>query len=309
MRTGLSHSLFVGANSIASRRDVFNSAETMNHDILLRNNVKVRGEGSKTLLFAHGFGCDQNMWRFVVPAFERDYCIVLFDYVGSGKSDISAYNPQRYSELSGYAQDILEICDALELSDVIFVGHSVSSIIGLLASIQRPELFERLIMVSPSPRYINDEPDYIGGFERSDIEELLGMMEKNYMGWASIMAPTVMANAEQPELSEELEASFCTTDPSIAQRFAAATFYADNRADLPKVTVPSLIMQCREDIIAPPEVGAYMHRHVPLSRLQVLDATGHCPHMSHPEEVVRVAKEFLASSVALGDGEQSRPNA
>jgi sigma-B regulation protein RsbQ len=267
----------------------------MTSDILLRNNVKTRGQGTKTLMFAHGFGCDQNMWRFVVPAFENDYRIILFDYVGSGKSDAAAYSVERYSDLSGYAQDVLEISEALDLSDVTFVGHSVSSIIGVLASIQRPEIFERLVLVSPSPRYIDDPPEYVGGFAHSDIEELLGMMEKNYMGWASFLAPNVMRNPEQPELAEELEASFCTTNPAIAQRFAKATFFADNRSDLPKVTVPSIILQSSEDIIAPPEVGAYMHRHIPNSRLQVLEATGHCPHMSHPEEVISVVKEYLAT--------------
>jgi sigma-B regulation protein RsbQ len=266
----------------------------MTQDILVRNNVKVYGQGSKTLMMAHGFGCDQNMWRFVTPAFEGDYRIVLFDYVGSGKSDLRAYNAERYSDLRGYAQDVLEICEALHLSDIIYVGHSVSCVIGLLASIEKPELFERLVLVSPSPRYINDLPDYFGGFERSDIEELLGMMDKNYMGWASFLAPNVMLNPEQPELAEELQGSFCSTDPSIARRFAQTTFLSDNRSDLPKVTVPSLIMQSSEDIIAPPEVGAYLHRHLPQSQLQVLEATGHCPHMSHPQETIRVIQNYLS---------------
>jgi sigma-B regulation protein RsbQ len=268
----------------------------MCQQILARNNVKVYGQGTKTLMLAHGFGCDQNMWRFVTPAFKNDYRLVLFDYVGSGKSDLRSYNVERYSTLHGYAQDVLDICEALELTDLTFVGHSVSGIIGLLASIERPDIFQRLIMVSPSPRYINDPPDYIGGFERSDIEELLEMMEKNYLGWASIMAPSVMLNAEQPELTEELEGSFCSTDPTIARRFAQATFFSDNRSDLTKVTVPSLIMQCREDIIAPPTVGAYLHQHLPLSQLEVLDATGHCPHMSHPQETIRVIEKYLSSS-------------
>ncbi|MDQ4075255.1 MAG: alpha/beta hydrolase [Chloroflexota bacterium] len=265
----------------------------MLQDVLVRNNVKIFGKG-QPMLFAHGFGCDQNMWRFVTPAFENDYQIILFDYVGSGKSDLQAYRPARYSHLEGYVQDVLDICAALELTDVIFVGHSVSSVIGLLASIKEPERFDRLILVGPSPCYINDPPDYVGGFERADIEGLLDMMERNYIGWASFLAPVIMKNAEQPALTQELEESFCSTDPTIARRFAEVTFFSDNRGDLPEVTVPSLIMQCSEDAIAPLEVGEYLHRHLPHSTLRVLKATGHCPHMSHPEETIRVIREYLS---------------
>ena len=268
----------------------------MYHEVLRRNNVKIYGHGTQTLMFAHGFGCDQNMWRFVTPAFENDYRLVLFDYVGSGKSDMRAYSAHRYSDLRGYAQDVLDICEALELNNIVFIGHSVSSVIGLLASIENPALFARLILVSPSPRYINDAPDYVGGFERADIEELLDMMEKNYLGWASVMAPTVMLNPQHPELTQELEGSFCSTDPAIARRFARTTFFADNRSDLPRVTVPTLIMQCQEDIIAPPQVGAYLHDQLALSHLEVLEATGHCPHMSHPQETVHVIKDYLSLS-------------
>ena len=203
---------------------------------------------------------------FVTPSFENDYKIILFDYVGSGKSDISAYSAQRYGDLNGYAQDILDICATLALTDVIFVGHSVSSVIGILSCIQAPNLFDSLILVCPSPCYINDLPDYLGGFERKDIEDLLDIMEKNYIGWASFLAPMVMKNEDRPELTHELESSFCSTDPVIASRFAEATFYSDNRGDLPKVTVPSLILQCEEDAIAPTEVGHYLHRHLPRVR-------------------------------------------
>lgn len=248
------------------------------------------------MLFAHGFGCDQNMWRFLVPAFENDHKIVLFDYVGSGKSDLKAYDPVRYSNLSGYAEDVLDVCDALELENVIFVGHSVSSMVGMLASIERPGLFSHLLMVGPSPCYINDPPNYVGGFDRDDIVGLLDLMEKNYIGWANYLAPAVMKNSEQPELTAELEASFCSTDPVIARRFAEATFFADNRRDLAHVKVPSLIMQCSEDAIAPVEVGQYLHQALPDSTLTVLSATGHCPHMSHPEETIRTMKEYLASA-------------
>jgi sigma-B regulation protein RsbQ len=255
--------------------------------------VKVSGRGSRPIVFAHGFGCDQNMWRFVAPAFEENYRVVLFDYVGSGKSDIRAYNAQKYATLAGYAQDVLEICHALRLSEVIFVGHSVSSVVGMLASITEPRLFSRLILVGPSPCYINHPPDYHGGFERADIEGLLDLMEKNYIGWANFLAPVVAKNPERPDVARELEESFCSTDPRVARRFAEATFLSDNRSDLAKVTVPSLIMQCSEDAIAPAEVGDYLSRHLPGSTLRVLEATGHCPHMSHPEETVRVIREYL----------------
>jgi sigma-B regulation protein RsbQ len=267
-------------------------------NILVRNNVKIFGKGTKPMLFAHGFGCDQNMWRFVTPAFEDDYRIILFDYVGSGKSDLQEYSPERYSNLEGYMQDVLDICAALDLKNAIFVGHSVSGVVGMLASIREPERFERLILVGPSPRYINEAPDYVGGFERTDIVGLLDVMEKNYIGWANFLAPVVMKNEERPELTRELEASFCSTDPKIARRFAEATFFSDNRDDLAKVTVPSLIMQCSEDAIAPLEVGDYLKRHLQQSTLRVMQATGHCPHMSHPEETIQIIKEYLAADRA-----------
>jgi sigma-B regulation protein RsbQ len=265
----------------------------MIQEILARNNVKVFGSGTQPMLFAHGFGCDQNMWRFVTPAFEDDYRIVLFDYVGSGKSDLRAYDPERYSSLDGYAEDILDICHALDLKEVILVGHSVSSMVGVLAANREPDLFDRLIMIGPSPRYINETPDYEGGFERGDIEGLLEMMDKNYIGWANFLAPAIMQNPDRPELGEELSESFCSTDPVIARRFAEATFFADNREDLPRVRVPSLILQCSEDMIAPTVVGNYVHRRIPGSTLRQMQATGHCPHMSHPEETIALMKEYL----------------
>ncbi|HEX8237234.1 MAG TPA: alpha/beta hydrolase [Abditibacteriaceae bacterium] len=265
-------------------------------DVLTRNNVRVIGRGTQPLLFAHGFGCDQNMWRFLTPAFEEDYRVILFDYVGSGRSDLGAFDRERYGDLQGYAQDVLEICDALQLERVVFVGHSVSCMIGLLASIRQPQLFERLVLIGPSPCYVNHPPDYMGGFEYSDIEELLGMMEANYIGWASFFAPAVMQNAAQPELTEELEGSFCSTDPKTALHFAKTTFFADNRGDLPQGRVPSLIMQCAEDIIAPLAVGQYVHRHLPHSTFHLLNATGHCPHMSHPEETIDVIRQYLRTA-------------
>lgn len=266
--------------------------------VLLRNNVKTYGTGEQPILFAHGFGCDQNMWRFTYPAFEDKYKIVLFDYVGSGKSDLLAYNAERYSNLNGYAEDILEIIDELKLQNVIFVGHSVSSMIGVLAANKKPELFDRLIFVGPSPRYINDT-DYLGGFERKDINELLNTMDTNYIGWANFLGPAIMRNPERPELAEELTESFCSTDPVIARRFAEVTFFSDNRRDLNQVKVPSLIMQCTDDLIAPLEVGEYLKKHIPLSTMHILSATGHCPHMSAPEETIDVITKYLYDTRTL----------
>lgn len=246
------------------------------------------------MLFAHGFGCDQNMWRFVAPGFADEYRIVLFDYVGSGKSDLGSYDAQRYSGLDGYAQDVLDIILELDLHDVIFVGHSVSSMVGVLAANRAPDRFASLVLIGPSPRYINDAPDYHGGFERTDIEGLLETMDRNFVGWANYLAPVIMKNPEKPELAGELTESFCSTDPVIARRFAEATFYADNRDDLPKLKVPALVLQCSEDIIAPNAVGDYVHRMTPGSTLRIMNATGHCPHMSAPEETVNLMREFLA---------------
>jgi sigma-B regulation protein RsbQ len=268
----------------------------MSKDIVQRNNVKVFGRGSQPMLFAHGFGCDQNMWRFVTPAFENDYKIVLFDYVGAGKSDASAYNRERYSSLQGYAQDILDICAALQLKDVILVGHSVSSMTGLLAAIEEPSYFERLVMVGPSPCYINNN-GYKGGFERSDIEGLLDTMEKNYIGWANFLAPNIVGNKDRPELGQELTESFCSTDPVIARQFAEATFFSDNRRDLKKAKIPTLVLQCSEDIIAPTEVGEYVAGNLQRGTLKIMKATGHCPHLSHPDETISMIKEYLAIAV------------
>ncbi|MFJ7970509.1 alpha/beta fold hydrolase [Psychrobacillus sp. NPDC096389] len=267
----------------------------MDQNVLLRNNVNITGKGTRAMLFAPGFGCDQNMWRFVAPAFEENYRTILFDYVGSGKSDYNAYSPSKYSKLHGYAQDLLEICAALDLKEITFIGHSVGSTIGMLASIQQPDLFEHLIMIGPSPRYLNDHPDYIGGFEKEDLDGLIDMMEMNYIGWSNYLSKVIMKNPDRPELSKELEESFCSTDPTVARQFAIATFFSDNREDLRKVAVPSLILQCAEDVIAPSEVGNYMHRHLPDNTLRFMQATGHCPHMSHPEETIQLISEYLTT--------------
>jgi sigma-B regulation protein RsbQ len=261
---------------------------------LERNNVTVHGRpDGPPMLFAHGFGCDQNMWRFVWPAFADRHRIVLFDHVGAGRSDASAYDTRRYASLDGYARDVLEICDEAGLEDVVFVGHSVSAMVGVLAAAEQPERFRRLVLVGPSPRYLDDDR-YTGGFSREDVDGLLESLESNYLGWSSAMAPVIMGNADRPELGEELTNSFCRMDPEIAARFARTTFLADNRADLDRVRTPALVLQCSEDAIAPPAVGEYVHRRLPGSRYVLLDATGHCPNLSAPEETVAAIESYLA---------------
>ncbi len=265
-------------------------------DVLTRNNVTLAGRpDGQPMIFAHGFGCDHNMWRFVTPAFEDDYRIVLFDLVGLGGSDWSAYDPARYGSLNGYATDVLEICCALDLTDAVFVGHSVSAMIGALAAVEEPERFARLVMVGPSPRYINDD-DYVGGFSRADIEGLLESLDSNYLGWSSAMAPVIMGNPDQPHLGAELTASFCRADPDIAKRFARATFLSDNRADLERLKIPTLVLQCSDDVIAPRAVGEYVHDRVPGSEIVYLRATGHCPNLSAPEETIEAIRSFLGSA-------------
>ena len=244
------------------------------------------------MVFAHGFGCDQNMWRFVAPAFEDEYRVVLFDHVGAGRSDSAAYNRTRYSSLHGYASDVLDICRELDLRNVIFVGHSVSAAIGVLAANQEPERFDALVLVGPSPCYI-DDGDYVGGFSREDIDGLLESLDSNYLGWSSAMAPVIMGNPDRPELGEELTNSFCRTDPTIARHFARVTFLSDNREDLPKVRARTLVLQCSEDAIAPQCVGEYVHRNIPGSELVLLNATGHCPNLSAPEETIAAIRAFL----------------
>jgi sigma-B regulation protein RsbQ len=257
-----------------------------------RNNVKVLGSGERTLIFAHGYGCDQNMWRHVTPAFVDDFKVVLFDYVGSGHADASSFNRTKYSTLHGYAQDVLDIINELELTRVNFVAHSVSSMIGTLAAIDAPERFESLTMIGPSPSYIN-QGTYVGGYERSDIESLLETLESNHVGWSAAMAPAIMGNPESPELAAELEASFCRMDPALAHHFARVTFLSDNRADLSHLAIRTLILQCQKDVIAGLSVGEYVHQCLPKSQLVVMDATGHCPHMSAPGEVIAELKKFL----------------
>jgi sigma-B regulation protein RsbQ len=246
------------------------------------------------MLFAHGFGCDQNMWRLVVPAFEDSHRVVLFDHVGAGQSDLSAYDRKKYATLDGYATDVLEICRDLQLSDVIFVGHSVSAMIGVLAANREPDRFQALVLVGPSPRYIDDD-DYLGGFSRQDIEGLLSSLDSNYLGWSSSMAPVIMGNADRPELGQELTNSFCRTDPDIAAHFARVTFFSDNRPDLGSVRTPALILQCSDDVIAPHAVGEYVARHISGSQFVTMKATGHCPNLSAPDETVEAIRGFIDS--------------
>ncbi|MEV4256082.1 alpha/beta hydrolase [Spirillospora sp. NPDC049652] len=264
-------------------------------DILRRNNVTVTGNPhGRAVVLAHGFGCDQNMWRLTVPALAADYRVVMFDYVGSGRADPSAFQADRYSSLDGYARDVVEVCQALDLRDAAFVGHSVSAMIGVLAAGMAPDRIGALVMVAPSPCYIDDE-GYRGGFSAADIDELLESLESNYLGWSAAMAPVIMGNPDRPELGEELTNSFCATDPDMARVFARTTFLSDSRDDLKGVRVPTLVLECTQDVIAPREVGAFVHRTVPGSVLVTLEATGHCPHLSAPETTNAAIIEFLSS--------------
>ncbi len=261
--------------------------------VVERHNVTITGQpDGQPMVFAHGFGCDQAMWRFVAPRFEDDFRVVLFDHVGAGGSDPSAYDPERYSSLSGYAADVVEICRELDLQDVVFVGHSVSAMIGALAAIEDPDRFAKLVFVGPSPRYIDDAP-YVGGFDEPAIHGLLDALKSNYLGWSSSMAPLIVGNADRPELGQELTESFCRMDPEVAQAFATATFLSDHREVLPRISVPTLVIQCQDDVIAPVSVGEYVAAQVPDSELALLDATGHCPNLSAPEATIDAIARFL----------------
>ena len=262
-----------------------------------RNNVQIRGGGAATLIFAPGFGCDQSMWRYLAPSFEDRFRIITFDLVGSGGSDLKAYDRLKYGTLHGYADDLLEIINEFSVGPVVFVGHSVSSIIGLLATVKAPERFIAQIMVSPSPCYVNDG-DYVGGFTRPEIDEILETMESNYLGWSSNIAPVIMGAPQQPELSTELTSSFCRNDPSIAEHFAQVTFLSDHRADLLKTVTPALILQCSDDVIAPRAVGEFMHRQMPKSELRIIKNVGHCPHMSAASDSIDAMHGFLAQTLS-----------
>ncbi|WP_028936116.1 alpha/beta fold hydrolase [Pseudonocardia spinosispora] len=260
------------------------------------NNVVLTGRtDGPTVMLAHGFGCDQNLWRLVVPALAEQFRVVLFDHIGAGGSDLSAWRPEKYSTLHGYADDVLAIARELDLRDAVFVGHSVSAMIGVLASVREPDRFGKLVLLTPSPRYL-DDGDYRGGFSETDIEELLDSLDSNYLGWSAAMAPVIMGNPDRPELGEELTNSFCRTDPTIARTFARTTFLSDNRADLDEVSVPTLVLECAEDVIAPRGVGAYVNEHIRGSRLVTLDAIGHCPQLSAPEATADAITTFVLGS-------------
>lgn len=260
--------------------------------LIKQNNVTICGTGSKVMFLVHGYGCDQNMWRFITPHFKDTYKIILIDLVGSGNSDENAYHSDKYSSLAGHADDIIEICDALNLQDICMVAHSVSAMIATLAAIKRPELFKKLIMIGPSPRYIN-EGSYFGGFDQKDIDELLETLDANYLGWSSAMAPVIMDNLDRPELAAELEASFCQNNPEIATHFAKVTFLGDNREDLKKLTTDTLIIQSRTDAIASIEVGQFVNNNIASSKLVILETIGHCPHLSAPVQTIEAMKSYL----------------
>ncbi|WP_339922223.1 alpha/beta hydrolase [uncultured Cyclobacterium sp.] len=266
-------------------------------DVLKRNNINVFGEGTKVLLFAHGFGCDQNAWKYMVNFFTKEYKLILFDYVGAGKSDLATYDSRKYSSLDGYANDITEICDALELRNAIFIGHSVSCIIGALVSIKRPDVFEKLVFIGPSPCYIS-KGDYKGGFDQETIDALMEVMEEDYISWARSIAPNIMDSQNGKELTSELADGFCSIDPEIAKQFARVTFLSDNRQDLPLIPVNSLTIQCSDDMIAPVSVGQYIHKNVPNNTLKIIDAKGHCPHMSHPKDTAHAIRNFLEKELS-----------
>ena len=265
--------------------------------VLRRNNVNVFGAGSRPILFSHGYGCDQNMWRLVAPEFFADHKVVVYDLVGSGHSELGAYDRAKYGTLDGHATDILEICEALDLEDVVLVGHSVSAMTAALAALRAPDRFSAIVMIGPSPCYI-DDGNYTGGFKREDIDGLLDFLDANFLGWSTQMAPAIMGVPERPELAEELTNSFCRTDPEIAKHFAKVTFLSDHRADVKRLTHPTLILQCSADLIAPVAVGEWLHRNLPRSRLVVMHATGHCPHLSAPAETIAEMRRFLNEQAA-----------
>jgi sigma-B regulation protein RsbQ len=261
-------------------------------DVLRRNNVRVSGPpDARPIVFAHGFGCSQEAWHLVAPQFESAFRVVLYDHVGSGGSDLSAYDRSKYDSLHGYADDLLEILDALDLHDAVFVGHSVSAMIGVLAANRDPSRFGALVLVGPSPRYVNDG-DYVGGFEQADIDGLLESLEANYLGWSGAMAPVIMGNPGRPDLAQELEELFCRLEPAVARQFAHVTFLSDNRRDLNAVTVPTLVLQSRDDLIAPVAVGQYVADQIPGATLVMLDSTGHIPNLSGPDQLVREIAAF-----------------
>ncbi|MFT6898599.1 MAG: sigma-B regulation protein RsbQ [Paraglaciecola sp.] len=264
------------------------------NSIKIRNNVNVSGrKNAPTVMLAHGFGCDQNMWRFMLPELEKHYQVVLFDYVGSGNSVLIDYSIEKYGKLEGYAEDIIDIIDELQLRDVTIIGHSVSAIIASIASLDIPLIIKKIVMVCPSPCFLNMPPDYEGGFERIDLEELIALMDKNYIGWANYLAPLVMGSSQSQELIGELSGSFCSTDPIIAKTFAKATFFSDYRHILPDITCSVLILQSSCDALASVGVGHYMVDNIPDSEMVIIAAEGHCLHMTHYQEIAPIIARFI----------------
>lgn len=265
-------------------------------DILKRNNVKIYGNGEQTILFAHGFGGDQTSWKYIFKAFTEKYRVILFDYIGSGNSDHSQFRPELYSTLNGFAQDVLNVCDALNLHQVIYVGHSVSSMIGLLAALEKPEYFKQMVFIGPSARYLNDhDQNYLGGFDRSDLDALFEMLDNNYLGFSRALAPTIMGEKTSEENQEELVESFCAADPSISQNFARVTLLSDHRTALPRMTVPSITLQCADDVMAPETAGQYINQHTPKNTYLEIDVTGHCPHISAPDVIIKAINNYISN--------------
>jgi sigma-B regulation protein RsbQ len=284
-----------GSGDTLNRSAAVGRTELRRTDALRRNNVRVTGNPTgRPLVFGHGYGGSQESWSEVIPAFENDFKIVLFDHVGAGGSDVSAYDRGKYDSLHGYADDLIEIIEQLELTDVVYVGHSVSAMMGVLASIRAPDRIGTLVLVGPSPRYVDSDSDgYSGAFTQEAIDGLLDSLDSNYLGWSSVMAPMIMGNADRPELGEALTESFTTVDPVIAAQFARVTFLSDNRRDLADVTVPTLILQSSDDVIAPMSVGEYVHRSIPGSEMIVMTSRGHVPNLSDPEQVATYIRSYL----------------
>ena len=262
-------------------------------DVLKRNNVKVFGKGDQALLFSHGFGCDQNMWRFITANFVTDYQIIVFDHVGAGHSDLLAYDRVKYDSLSGYANDLLDICQELNLTHATLIGHSVGAMIGILSAIRQPEHFHKLILIGPSPCYLQQE-QYYSSFTYKDVEEMLNYMETDYVNWSVTFAEFIMGSTPYPSLIEEMANSFCNTNPEIAKHFARVSFLSDHRSDLTHVKTKTYILQCSDDMIAPEEVGQFMNQKIEGSTLIHLQATGHCPNLSAPLETNAIIEACLA---------------
>lgn len=267
-------------------------AEAQRQRVLTRHSVRVIGEGKPPMLLCNGFGCTQHIWHYLTTALAVQHQVIVFDYVGSGESDVNAYSPQKYATLASYAQDVVEICQALDLREAILVGHSVGATIAMLAAIQAPQHFAKVVLLAPSPCYIN-EPGYYGGFERADLLQVLAAMKEDYQGWTTAFADLLMGPTSTASLGQELANFFCETDSTIARQFAQVTFLSDNRADVGQLRLPTLVVQCTDDVAGPPEVGAYFLQHLPQGKLTTLSTAGHCPHLSAPLETLAAIRAFV----------------